>query len=216
MGFFSGFSGLISTGANRVFGRVQTGTQTKPQARNPGSGVGFFSDESSARISPQTLDTYRTMRNNPTIALARMIATAPIKAAPWTFTAQKGGTDEMVKFVQDALDPLAAQYIKDACRALDYGNQSFERVWEPVSGRWVYKQLKALRPELTEILVYQGGEYAGVRQGNIDLLDKKAFTFSYDAEYGNWYGRSRNENVRTTAYSLWCYNFSKLQRYIAR
>jgi hypothetical protein len=58
-----------------------------------------------------------------------------------------------------------------------------------------------LLPDITQILVDSHGNFAGFRQqladsAPSDLLGSKAFLYTYDGECGNFYGRSRHENVR--------------------
>ena len=43
---------------------------------------------------------YRKMRNNPTVALARAVATAPIRLATWGIEAEDGVDDKIKEFVK--------------------------------------------------------------------------------------------------------------------
>jgi hypothetical protein len=62
-------------------------------------------------------------------------------------------------------------------------------------------RLKPLLPEFTSILVDSHGNYRGLRnqmpgQPARNIPVSKAFLYTYDGECGNYYGRSRHENVR--------------------
>jgi hypothetical protein len=193
------------------------GTATPPQATSKNAGTNWSGSSGSLKPPERTIETYREMRRVPTIALARMVATAPVKAAPWSYEARDGTPDDRVAFVQAVIQPILYQLVKDACLSLDYGFQAFERVWEVRDGRLVYKRLKALAPDDTDIMVVKStGDFAGIRQGPVLIGPQKAFVFTNDGEYDNFYGRSRNENIRETAYAAWMDTFKKLAKYTAK
>jgi hypothetical protein len=187
---------------------MATGAQTQRY------GISGMSFTPTLRPEPATIATYRKMRRVPTVAVARMIATAPIKATPWSYEAQDGVPDDRVKFIQDAVTPVLYPTVCNMALALDYGFQAFEYVWRMVEGRMIYQRIKPLAPDNTKILVVKkSGDFAGIKQGETTLLDDKCFVFTYDEEYGNFYGRSRNENVRQYAYTGWVDTFDKLRSY---
>lgn len=146
-----------------------------------------------------TFSTYRRMRGNPTVALARVVATMPIRAAETGYAAKEGVPDDVLEFVKGVMDPLWPLLVKDLLYSLDYGFASFEKVWEQRDGRLVYGKLKPLLPDMTTLLIDESsGKFAGLRQGDVTLGPEKSFLFSYDGEAGNWHGRSRHENIRQT------------------
>jgi hypothetical protein len=61
--------------------------------------------------------------------------------------------------------------------------------------------------------VDSGGNFRGLRNQPTgdsprDILGSKAFVYTYDGEYGNFYGRSRHENIR----QVWCQAMQTAQR----
>jgi hypothetical protein len=67
-------------------------------------------------------------------------------------------------------------------------------------------KFKPLRPERTQVMVDRdSGEYAGLRNGKVDLLPEQTLHVTYDLEDDDWYGRSRLENIRTSAWWPWLY-----------
>lgn len=145
---------------------------------------------------PGDYDTYRAMRTNPTIALARAAATAPIKGASWSWKADDDAPPDAVQLLQDSVDPLWTSIVRTCLFALDYGWQSAELVWKEHAGAWVLGKFKPLLPELTTIVVTQTGEFNGLRQGSVTLERSRCFLMSNDVEGDDWYGRARSENVR--------------------
>lgn len=145
-----------------------------------------------------TIRTYRRMRQNPTLALARIVATMPIRTADIAFETRGNDVPEgVVAFVQNVMEPLWPRLLKDVLTALEFGFAAFEKVWLYRGGRLVYDRLKSLVPETVQMLEDPcTGAFRGVRQGGIDLPPNKCLWYGYDSEAGNPYGRSRNENVR--------------------
>lgn len=151
-----------------------------------------------------TYKTYRNMRKNPTVALARMMATAPIRTAKYGLVAQEGTPQERVDFISDQMRSLWPSLIHDLMYAIDYGWAPFEKVWAIENGKYIYKKVKPLMVDKTQPLVDKTtGVFAGLRQDQVKLPVNKSFVWSYDKEAGNIYGRSRHENIRETAYSHW-------------
>jgi hypothetical protein len=193
--------------------KPEIGEATKNQT---GSGVSTVSSFPFPEISTGTFETYRRMRGNPTIALARMVATAPIRTASWSVEARDDADDNMVALVQDNLQQLWPQLIKDVLFALDYGFSPFEKVWVVKDGKLVYKKLKPLLVDNTKILVDINGGFAGFRQDALDLVPEKCFLFTHDGEAGDLYGRSRHENIRKDAWMPWIDTAEKRKAYIKK
>jgi len=166
---------------------------------------------------PGTFKTYRQMRNNPTIALARIIATSPCRSAKWIVENDDDANEDAVELVQDVADELLGDWLSWACLALDFGFQSWEQIWVDDGEYQKPDRLKPLCPEMTEILVdADHGNYAGLKQEDLKLPTEKTIHYSYDAEPGNLYGRSRHENCRETAWAEWEILRKRLQRYTKR
>lgn len=152
---------------------------------------------------PKSYDEYRKMRSNPTIALARIVATAPIRRAEWTVSSTDDASDEWVKLVQSNLEKLWRATIKNMLYALDYGWAPFEIIWKVNGGVFEIDHLKHLLVDKTDIEVDEFGEFAGLKQDKVRLGVDKSFVYTYDCESGNLYGRPRHENIRETCWKDW-------------
>jgi hypothetical protein len=154
-----------------------------------------------------TYKVYRKMRKNPTVALARAISTAPVRMASWSVTADDEVTnaDEITKFIKKEMEIHWRSLIKNILYALDYGWSPFEKVWKVNDeGKWVYRKLKPLLVDKTKILVNrETGVFEGFQNMSAKLGPENSFLYSYDVEAGYLYGRSRHENIRTSAYRAW-------------
>lgn len=156
-----------------------------------------------ARTQPGTFDIYRRMQANPTIALARMVAMAPIRAAKWGVESEEGTPEEWVVEIKEAIKPLWTQYVKDAVRALDYGFAGFEKVFELRDSIVSYSKIKPLLVDITEIMEdKETGSFAGFKQRDAVIDEAKSVLFTYNGEAGSLYGRSRHENCRAE-WSKW-------------
>jgi hypothetical protein len=193
--------------------KPEIGEITKNQT---GGGVCSISQFPMTEISTGTFETYRRMRGNPTVALARMVATAPIRTASWSVEVQDGSSDDMVALVQDNLQRLWPQFIKDVLFSLDYGFSPFEKVWIVQDSKLVYKKLKPLLVDKTKILVDAYGSFSGFRQDALDLEPEKCFLFTHDGEAGDLYGRSRHENIRKDAWMPWIDTAEKRKAYVKK
>ncbi len=189
----------------------RTGAQTKRYA------AALSDVPGSSRPPAGTYHTYRRIRGNPTVALARMIATAPIRTADWSVRADDDAPADRVAFIRRQATAVWPALVRDALWALDYGWQGFEKVFEVRDGRVVFRKLKPLLPDSTQILLTEDhGRFAGLRQGDVTLGPDKCFVFTHDAEAGNPYGRSRHENVRAAAWHPWNELADKQARYATK
>ncbi len=152
-----------------------------------------------------TYQTYRLMRTNPTIALARAIAHGPIRSASYSVEGDDGVSDDIVNFITSEIKVHWDELIRNILYALDYGWSPFEKVWAMnEDGQFVYRKLKPLLVDKTMIRCdNQTGNFEGLKNASIDLPKERSYIFSYDMEAGNWYGRSRHENIRLTAWNQW-------------
>jgi hypothetical protein len=151
-----------------------------------------------------TFGVYRRISAHPTVALVMRMVTAPIVAGSWTWTKRADAPARWLTFAKAVLEPMRTQVLTDGLRALAFGFAAFEKVWQSDgNGRLVLAQLKPLLPELTQILVDRGGNFAGLKNHSPGkpprtLGTQKSFLYTNDGECGNLYGRSRHENIRIT------------------
>ena len=171
----------------------------------------------SVKVLPGTYQVYRRMRGNPTIALARAAATAPVRAAQWGIETRDGTPEAWQDFVSENIEPRWPVLIKDMLYGLDYGHASFEKVWRVrPDGLWDIVRVKPLLPEMTEVVVdADTGAFAGLRQEDIVLDVMQSFHFVYDGEAGDFYGRSRHENCRA-AWANWDSILAKASVYVQK
>ncbi|MFA6046671.1 MAG: hypothetical protein WC718_16925 [Phycisphaerales bacterium] len=164
-----------------------------------------------------TYETYRRMRADPTLAMVRAAACAPVKGAAWAVEADDDAPSDAADMVQDLIDDHRPVLLTEGLRALDYGWQPLEVVWNASQGAMVVERFKPLLPDMTDIIVGQAhGDTLGVRQGDVTLSPMKSLVFAYDAEAGNPYGRSRNENVRENAWTPWRGIFRQMEHYYGK
>lgn len=194
--------------------------KTRGQGRTPMLGMGSVFGGTGGGFTPppdRTYQTYRLMRCDPTIALARAVATAPIKAASWSVEAKDDARDDAVDLVMSVFMPMLPTLVRDCCFGLDYGWQPFEKVWEirKSDGRAGFRKLKPLLPDITQIVVDQEtGAFAGVKNGEAKLSPFDSLVYSHDMEGGDYYGRSRHENLRQYAWSAWRDTYMQAGKYM--
>lgn len=203
---------------------AEKGETTGPQKRRLG-GLEFLSLRNvDDKPQPGTWDVYDKMSRNPTIALARMVATAPMLAAEIVTDADEDVSEDASALVDDLNKNLWPEFVSWARQALDYGFQSFEVIWtQNESGQFVPERLKPLSVRKTEILVDDDhGNFAGLQQGSkrdgdlVVLPPEKCVLYSYNAQPGNLYGTSRHENCRETAWKTWSNLMDRLGLYTDR
>ncbi len=184
-------------------------TQTKPQIP-PAGGLGMISAALGdgmelPKTSPGTIATYRKMRNNPTVALAMAVSTAPIRSAAIGVQARDDDTpDEWLELVRWQKRVHWDTLLKNMLTGVWFGFAPFENVYEVRDSLIVYKRIKHLIPEKTDILIdKETGEFKGFRQGSVELSRRKSFLYTHDQEGDQLHGRSRFENIRDTAWVTW-------------
>lgn len=205
------------------------GAIAKPKKPKPGTvtgsrtsgrlGVATFPGELVLGGLPSgSYETYRQMRANPTIALARAVAFVPMRATPWTFKAEDDTPDEWVELVQTQMESHREQLLAECFRSLDYGFQSFEKVWAiDEGGMLVYERIKPLAPEwVTPVLDKDTGALIGLRVGTIELGPEKMFWCVHDPENDDPFGRARHENVRRYAWKPWLDAARRLDLYMSK
>lgn len=182
-------------------GTEKTGRQAKGGIAGVMSNLPGF-----GKPGPGTYALYRQMANDPTVAFAKAMATAPIRAAEHTWEKDDEAPEARLEFIRNQIEPRWRWLISNALRAMEFGWQGFELVHELVdgqswglSGEWIgYRKVKPLLQDLpTDILEdRETGAYGGLQQGKIKLPPPKTWTFIYDWTPGNLYGRSRHENIK--------------------
>lgn len=145
------------------------------------------------------------MRTNPTVALARAIAHGPIRSASYSFESEDNVPDDTVEFISNEIKIHWDELIRNMLFALDYGWSPFEKVWAlNEENQLVYRKLKPLLVDKTMIRCDKNtGSFEGLKNENVEVRKENSYVFTYDSEAGNLYGRSRNENIRLTAWNQW-------------
>ncbi|MDK1039688.1 MAG: hypothetical protein QGD91_12400, partial [Actinomycetota bacterium] len=156
-------------------------------------------------VSVATYKTYRAMRKDPTICMARQLLMAPILASAWSIQEKEDAPEGARDFIDDQMSAVRLHLLGTAMRGcLDFGWQAYEKVFGvDQDGRIVIKKLKPLIQDFTDIIVDQyTGAFAGLKQNLIDLEAPECLLLYIDAEGTDWYGQSVMENARLT-YNMW-------------
>jgi hypothetical protein len=176
-------------------------TNDRPQQSNlPSSTAAALAGFSPAAAGSYA--TYRQISAHPTCALVRGIIAAPILSGDWRFTKTRPSVPtRWVEFAQEVLAPQRQTILADMLRALEFGWIGFEKIWEIRNGQRILRRLKPLLWDCTEILVDPHGNPAGLLnrppgKPPVRLTGSKYFLYTFDAQAGNPYGRSRHENIR--------------------
>jgi hypothetical protein len=206
--------------------KVNTDEQTGQQTDKPNDAMALVkscilgSGTFDMRPQKATFDTYRKMRENPTIALARMVATGPIRCAEWTIEADDDVPEEQTDFIKKNIETVWHNLINDALLALDYGYAPGEQIYDVSEGQVCLSRVKPLMVDKTTILTDEHGNFMGLKNKankiTVELDPEEAFLYSYDCEAGNLYGRPRHENIRATAWCEWQDLQKKRARYFKK
>ena len=153
---------------------------------------------------PATYATYRTIRKNSTVALARELAVSPIIASDWTIKADEGVPKEWENYVRDVFMPLRDEYLATALYFgdIDFGYQCWEKIIEPHDGYLKLVRLKQLLHDITEICIGHKGGFIGVRQVGQNLGLNNSIHCGFRVEGSYLYGIPLLENIRTI-YNMW-------------
>lgn len=199
-------------------GEMQTGAQF-------GGLLSMLADKTGVMSLPgytytgQSIKLYRSIRKQPSVALARVASSAPINAAAQNL--QHTGDEALAEFLDQALGTLYAGFVREcASYGVDYGYQGFEVIWDnvQVGGRSaiVPVQIKPLLADITAPLIEKDtGNVVGVLNRQQKVLMPQATWFTNDAEAGNPYGYARLENCRI-AYCAWRDTMTKLGQYVTK
>ena len=153
---------------------------------------------------PATYATYREIRKNSTIALARELAVSPILAADWTVDADKNTPAEWKEMIAATFMPLRDEFLATALYFgdIDFGYQCWEKIIEPKDGYLKLTRLKQLLHDITEICIGHKGGFIGVRQLGQDLGLHNSIHVGFRVEGSYLYGVPLLENVRQI-YNWW-------------
>ena len=155
-----------------------------------------------------SMATYRMIRNDPTVAIARELAIAPILCGNWTIESNKGVPLERKEFIESQLVGIRGMIMEASLGFghCDFGWCGFEKVFEMVDGKIGLRKLKPLLHDITSILVLKetgafAGFYQETSQGKVEIPLEKSFLTSFRVEGTDWYGNGLLERVRN------CYNW---------
>lgn len=164
--------------------------------------IAFGGDELPTTL-PRSFESYRTIRRQPTVSMARALSVAPVVAAEWSVGSDDGVPEDRVEFVRELVDLHEPIVERSLLGGIDFGWQAFEKVFDVDKGRVVLRKLKPLLHDLTSILVDEHtGAFTGFRQGDVDVPVENALLVSFRVEGTRWYGESLLEYIRTT-YDKW-------------
>lgn len=174
---------------------------------------------------PPCLETWRRVVQNPTVALARMIALTPacdaVSRGVVRVRAGSAGSEAVAETLTQIVQPLVAAWVRHGVTAADYGYAAAEVVWggEPVrvGGRaWAAPaRLKPLLADLTEAVVDEWGGLAGAKNNGVRLEAEQVLWVSHGAEADDPYGRARAERVRKV-WHAWEKCLDRLGQYAAK
>lgn len=184
--------------ATPITGKEKTKSQSKSQT------VGIYGGgpcelQRGSSASKASYSTYRKMRKDPTIALARWLSSAPIVSSAWSVEAKENAPDGAQKFIDAQLQPLRLHLLRNTMLGqIDFGWQPYEKVLGLTrEGMIGVAKLKPLLQDSTQILVdEQTGAYAGLKNYDTTLSIEDTLLFSFEPEGGDLYGSPILENVR--------------------
>jgi hypothetical protein len=147
------------------------------------------------RACPEpSIETFREMLCDPTIAIGLATIAAPIIAGSWKYVAKEGASDKAVELIRDTFEPQRVDILRDALRSLAFGWYPFEKVWDIKKSMYVTR-LRGLLPELCRVMIDKKSSlFAGIKAGEKDLPPEKSWLITYDREGDNFYGRARLKN----------------------
>lgn len=154
--------------------------------------------------------TYRAMRRDPTIWIARQLATAPAISAPWSVESRDYAPSGASDLIAETFLPLRIDFLMHSILGnADYGWQGFENVsGVDFQGRVRTAKLKPLLHDMTEILICpKTGAFDGYVQDTVfgeeqRLYAPQVFHTVLNYEGTDWYGEPDMEAARK-AYDDW-------------
>lgn len=176
------------------------------------------------RVNQKHYDKIREMRKDPTIALARSIAIAPMLLASWSVEKEANAPPGAQEEIARQLQPYRAHLLKHGGNgSMDFGWSPFEKVFGLDStGRNIIKKLKPLLQDITDICVTEDGSFDGFLQpdtrpnnfGQPDIrLDvQDCLLLNFDVEGTNWYGQGLMD-IAMKPYDAWEQTEAGAKRY---
>lgn len=162
-----------------------------------------------------TYKTYRLMRKDPTIGMARQLLMAPILASGWSVLAEEDAPEGAKEFINAQVTKIHLNLLSSALQGcIDFGWQAYEKVFEVgLDGRIGIKKLKPLIHDFTDIMVDENtGAFAGLQQKELRLQVEESLLLYIDPEGTDWYGQSVMESARL-AYNKWNATDEGAERY---
>lgn len=178
--------------------KPNTGEGTSAQVSSGASSTELYRDEKASYT------TYRMMRKDPTIFLARSLIIGAIMSSSWSVTSKDDTPDEVVQEILDSFLPMRWDFLFSLLQGcIDFGWQPYEKVFDvDESGRTRLTRLKPLLQDLTTILIIPNtGEFAGFQQSTatasfVQLPPENCVLATFNQEGGYLYGASLLENSR--------------------
>lgn len=167
-----------------------------------------------------------TMRRDSQVALAMAIIKYPITTLNFTVNCDN---PTIKAFVDYNLRNKWSRFLRDALLALDYGFNGFEKVWntkrisiDPGKNQRkienekfiVLEKLKPIHPNTLQLRLDSLNNFSGLVQTgsgrDVTLSTQKSMMFTYQLEYGNYFGRSR----MVPAYEPWYWKIIATQFFL--
>lgn len=157
-----------------------------------------------SKTLPKSYATYRTIRKDPTVALARALSMAPVIAAEWGVESAKDINPDWVDLIDQIYMPMREPLLDSAMSGgIDFGWQGFEQVFDLRDGQTHLVKLKPLLQDMTDILVdAANGAFAGYKQEQVTVPVENCLHVPFRYEGTDWTGNSLLENVRGS-YNSW-------------
>ena len=159
---------------------------------------GFGSISVNAYGAPYgTFGNYWLMDRNPTVAISRAAADAPIKSAELTYETKKDVPEEWEEFIREQLQPWEKHILDYFCLARDNGFHCEEVVFCEKDGRLCVDKFKQLSTWATLPVLDDYGNIIAIQNYGKRIDDPRQFIWlAYDVQDGYPYGRSRKENYK--------------------
>ena len=139
----------------------------------------------------------REMLTDPQIIAALNIIKLPMIQNSWDVDCED---DNIREFVKETLNPLWTRLLTNALTALEYGFSAQEKVFEEKDGYIVLDKLILAKPWLVTLSLTDDGSFNGFVYGaTVDIPPEKAFWWTYNFRYGNYYGQS----ILKSAHEIW-------------
>lgn len=138
----------------------------------------------------------RAMRLDPTIALGRLIAIAPLMLSEWSVEKKDDAPDGAQDLISEIFLPLRSHIIQTGYYGrMDFGWQGYEKVIDYVDGADRLIKLKPLLPDTTDILIetatgaFAGFAYCDIWKNQYSLDSAKCLLLNQNVEGANLYGQ---------------------------